>query len=53
MPPGRVARYGLALNAAKASQHKFKVVMQLADGREITSRPINLLYFVPNWGSRP
>lgn len=49
LPPGRTARYSFALKAAKASRHRFTVVLQLADGREISSRPVDLTYFVPNW----
>jgi hypothetical protein len=49
VPAGRVARYGLKLNAARASTHVFSIVLQLANGRTIRSRPINLLYFVPSW----
>ncbi|WP_161494843.1 PAN domain-containing protein [Bradyrhizobium canariense] len=37
------------LEAPKASSHDFVVVVQLADGREIRSRPINLLYYRPRW----
>jgi hypothetical protein len=50
---GRVARYSLPIRAPKSSRHKYKVVLELADGREINSRPIDLLYFVPNmWGRK-
>jgi hypothetical protein len=52
LPAGRVARYALLLNAARASDHDFTVVLQLADGREIRSRPVNLLYFLPSWYPR-
>lgn len=48
VPGGRTARYVLTLHAAKSSHHKFKIVLQLADGREVASRPIALTYFVPN-----
>jgi hypothetical protein len=49
VPAGQQARYLLALHATKSSHHQFKIVVQLADGREIRSRPIDLIYFVPNW----
>ena len=49
--PGRTGRYELALQAPKSSQHKFRIEVQLSDGREFASRPVNLLYFTPNWGS--
>jgi hypothetical protein len=52
VPAGRVARYALGLIAARASEHDFVVVLQLADGREIRSRPVNLHYFVPSWFAR-
>jgi hypothetical protein len=46
--PGRVERYSLPVRAPKSSHHNYRVVLALADGREIKSRPIDLLYFVPN-----
>jgi hypothetical protein len=49
IPAGRTSRLTLQLKAAKSSEHDFNVVLQLADGREITSRPISLLYYVPKW----
>jgi hypothetical protein len=49
IPAGRTSRFTVAVKAAKASQHDFSVVLQLADGREISSRPVNLLYYVPRW----
>jgi hypothetical protein len=48
IPPGRSARYTVAVQAAKSSEHAFKVVLQTADGQQITSRPINLTYFRPS-----
>lgn len=44
---GRTSRYSLVLRAAKSSRYEFRVVLLLADGRELRSRPINLLYFLP------
>jgi hypothetical protein len=49
IPAGRTSRFTVSLIAAKSSQHAFSVVLQLADGREISSRPIDLIYFVPSW----
>jgi hypothetical protein len=46
--PGRVSRYSLPIRAPKSSRHDFRVVLVLGDGREIRSRPIDLLYFTPN-----
>jgi hypothetical protein len=53
VPAGRTARYALLLNAARSSQHDFVVALQLADGRTIRSRPINLTYFYPAWFADP
>jgi hypothetical protein len=49
VPAGRTSQFTVPVNAAKSSQHDFTVVLQLADGREISSRPISLLYYVPSW----
>jgi hypothetical protein len=49
IPAGRTAQLTLPIKANKSSQHDFEVVLQLSDGREIRSRPINLLYYVPSW----
>jgi hypothetical protein len=49
IPAGRTSRFTLVVKAAKSSQHDFSAVLQLADGREISSRPINLLYYLPRW----
>jgi hypothetical protein len=43
----------LTVEADKSSTHNFDVVIQLADGREIRSRPIDLLYFKPSWFPEP
>src|SRR5262249_40104442 len=48
-PAGRPARLLLPLEAEKSSSHDFKVTVQLSDGQEIKSRPINLLYYRPRW----
>lgn len=49
VPSGRASRLLIPVEAEKASEHKFHVVVQLSDGREIKSRPIDLLYFRPRW----
>ncbi len=49
VPAAQTSRFTVTVNAAKSSLHDFSVVLQLADGREIFSRPINLIYFVPSW----
>ncbi|MGR9286545.1 hypothetical protein [Rhizobium johnstonii] len=43
---GRIGRYMVKLRAPKSSWHKFQIVLIVADGEEIRSRPIDLLYFV-------
>jgi hypothetical protein len=48
VPGGIAARWRVRLDAPKSSVHDFRVVLQLADGREVASRPVNLLYFKPN-----
>jgi len=45
---GRSARYTVAVGARMSSEHNFRVVLQTADGQQITSRPISLTYFRPN-----
>jgi hypothetical protein len=49
VPAGHTSRFTVPVDAAKSSQHDFTVVLQLADGREISSRPVNLLYYRPSW----
>jgi hypothetical protein len=49
VPAAQTSRFAVTVNAAKSSLHDFSVVLQLADGREISSRSINLIYFVPSW----
>lgn len=48
IPASRTARYTVAVRAAKSSGHEFRVVVQTADGRQVTSRPISLTYFLPS-----
>jgi hypothetical protein len=47
VPAGITARWRIWLDAPKSSIHDFRIVFQLADGREVASRPLNLLYFKP------
>jgi hypothetical protein len=44
-----VASYALSIDAARSSEHALRIVLQLADGREIRSRPISLMFFRPSW----
>jgi hypothetical protein len=46
---GRTSRLVLPIEAEKSSVHDFNIVIQLADGRVVRSRPINLLYYRPRW----
>jgi hypothetical protein len=45
---GAMARFSLPIDAAKSSSHAFRIVAKLADGREISSLPIDMLYYRPN-----
>jgi hypothetical protein len=45
--PGAMARWRFALDAPKSSNSRFDVVFQLADGREVRSRDVELLFFRP------
>jgi hypothetical protein len=49
IPAGHTSRFAVTVDATKSSQHDFTVVLQMANGREIASRPINLLYYRPSW----
>ena len=44
---GRTTQFDLVLSAAKSSQHKFQLVLQLADGSQVTSPVVDLSYFRP------
>jgi hypothetical protein len=44
---GQVARFSLPLAAPKSSEHDFRIVALLSDGRTVSSLPISLLYFRP------
>lgn len=45
--PGFTSRWRIELSAKETSLHDFKIVLLLADGSQITSRPIHLTYFIP------
>jgi hypothetical protein len=47
--PSRTVPLVFPIEALKSSVHDFSVVIQLANGREIRSRPIDLLYYRPRW----
>jgi len=49
IPAGRVGSYAFEIDSARSSEHNFAIVAQLADGREIRSRPVDLLFFRPSW----
>ncbi|MET0688619.1 MAG: hypothetical protein ABWY38_05405 [Methyloceanibacter sp.] len=40
-------RFAMTLDAAKSSRHRFRVVLEFADGTVTTSAPIDLLIFKP------
>lgn len=46
--PGQLNRWKFNIIADKASFHEFQIVLSLADGREIASRPVSLEYFRPS-----
>jgi hypothetical protein len=48
LAPRQNRRFALTLSAEKSSQHYFKIVLELADGRTITTPKYDLLYFLPN-----
>ncbi len=45
--PREQKRFGLNLVADKSSRHRFRFVVELADGRTIASPDVDLLYFIP------
>ncbi|WP_316224877.1 MULTISPECIES: PAN domain-containing protein [unclassified Bradyrhizobium] len=49
LAPTRTIPLVFPVEAEKSSTHDFAVAVQLSDGREIRSRPINLLYYRPRW----
>ncbi|MBW4707256.1 hypothetical protein KX928_05600 [Roseobacter sp. YSTF-M11] len=50
---GTVARLSLNVAATMTSNHRFQVVLQLSDGREAASQPVEMLYFTPNHWDGP
>ena len=47
--PGQNQRFELTLNAAKASRHRFRVVVEASGGRRAATEPIELQYFTPQF----
>lgn len=47
VPAGVTARWRIQLDAEMSSTHKLRIVAQLADGRDVASRPLEVLYFKP------
>ena len=47
LAPQQNKRFALSLIADKSSGHKFRVVLELADGKQAVSPEIDLLYFLP------
>ncbi len=45
--PGVSGRWRIELEALKSSNHAFRIVTVLSDGRRVASRPIDLLYVKP------
>ena len=45
--PGFTARWRIQVRAPETSEHDFELVLLLADGRQIGSRPVHLSYFMP------
>jgi hypothetical protein len=48
LAPRQNRRFGLTLSADKSSQHQFKITLELADGRTVSTPKFDLLYFTPN-----
>lgn len=47
VPPGVTGRWRFEIDADVTSVQDFRIVFQLADGRDVATRPVNLLYFKP------
>jgi len=47
IPQAETRTFELAVKAAKSSNHNFQLVLQLADGRQVTSPVVDLTYFTP------
>jgi hypothetical protein len=50
---GQAARITLPVAAAKSSEHAFRIIATLANGQEVASLPIQLVYFRPRPLSPP
>jgi hypothetical protein len=51
--PNETGRFAFAVEAPRSSQHRFTIVLLLADGRRIVSRPVDLLYYRPRQLTKP
>jgi hypothetical protein len=47
VPAGVTARWRMKLDAPMSSTHDFTIVLVLADGRKIVSKPVSFMYFKP------
>ncbi len=45
--PGFTSRWRIELQAPETSEHDFQLVLLLASGEQIASRPVHLTYFMP------
>lgn len=45
--PGFTSRWRIELQAPETSEHDFQLVLLLADGQQVASRPVHLTYFIP------
>jgi hypothetical protein len=53
LAPRQNRRFALTLSADKSSQHFFKIVLELADGRTIATPKFDFNYFLPNMPPPP
>jgi hypothetical protein len=53
IPPERRTRLAVTVASEKSSWNEFSFVVRLSTGREIRSRSINLLYYLPKWFPSP
>ncbi|MCY1669020.1 hypothetical protein [Rhizobium sp. SL86] len=47
IPPGVTGRWRVQIESDMSAVHDFRIVLQLADGRDVATRPVNLTYFKP------
>lgn len=47
IPPGVTGRWRVQIESDMSAVHDFRIVLQLADGRDVVTRPVNLTYFKP------